>query len=75
MKFSSKMLLAAGTFLCLGGTVEISSSNPATNGQMCGHADGTRNGLMMDMSVKHFGHEVSYVDHERRRWFEYRVHK
>ena len=23
MKFSSKMLLAAGTFLCLGGTVEL----------------------------------------------------
>ncbi len=66
---------SAGRYSNYAGFGLISSSNPATNGQMCGHADGTRNGLMMDMSVKHFGHEVSYVDHERRRWFEYRVHK
>ena len=53
----------------------IGSSNAFYNGKMAGHNDGTRNGLMMDMSVKHFGHEVSTVDHERRRWFEYKIRK
>ena len=53
----------------------IGSSNATYNGKMAGHSDGTRNGLMMDMSVKHFGTAVSTVDHERRRWFEYRTYK
>lgn len=53
----------------------IGSSNPDVNGKMAGHNDGTRNSLMFDMSVKFLGTAVSTVDHERRRWFDYRIWK